>query len=67
MILTKVVTQPTKKPRSVDPHKLKSIQTLKKTTNNKKIQQKNRKFRNVTIQIPEDYRNKNKESRSDNT
>ena len=34
---------------------------------NKKIQQKNKKSRSVSIQIPEDHRNKNKESRSDNT
>ena len=33
----KEVVQPTKKPRSVDPSKLKPIQTIKKTTNNKKI------------------------------
>ena len=35
--------------------------------NNKKIQQKNKKSRSVTIQTPEDRSNKNKESRSDNT
>ena len=33
----KEVVRPTKKPRSVDPGKLKPIQTVKKTTNNKKI------------------------------
>ena len=32
----KEVVRPSKNPRSVDPHKLKSIQTLKKTMNNKK-------------------------------
>ena len=63
----KEVVQPTKKPRSVDPRKLKPIQTLKKTTNNKKTHQRNKKSRSVTIQIPEDHRNKNKEPRSDNT
>ena len=35
--------------------------------NNKKIQQRNKKFRSVNIQVPEDRRNKNKEPRSDNT
>ena len=39
--------QPTRKPRGVDPHKSKPIQTT--TKNNKKIRQKNRKSRNVTI------------------
>ena len=33
----KGVVRPTKKSRSVGPHKLKPIQTRKKTTNNKKI------------------------------
>ena len=61
----KEVVRPTKKPRSVGPHKSKPIQTIKKTTNNKRICQKNRKSRIVTIQIPEDHRIKNKESRSD--
>ena len=63
----KEVTQPTKKPRNVDPRKLKPRQTLKKTTNNKKTQQRNKKSRSVTIQVPEDRRNKNKEPRSDST
>ena len=35
--LLKEVVQPTKKPRSVDPSKLKPIQTTKKTPNKKKI------------------------------
>lgn len=38
----KEVVQPTKVPRSVDPCKLKPIQTLKKTTNNKKTHQRNK-------------------------
>ena len=63
----KEVVQPTKKPRSVDPRKLNLIQTVRKTTNNKKIRQRNKKSRSVTIQVPEDRRNKNKEPRSDNT
>ena len=63
----KEVVQPTKKPRSVDPHKLKPIQTLKKTTNNNKTHQRNKKFSSVNIQVTEDSRCKNKEPRSDNT
>ena len=63
----KKIVRPTKKPRSVDQHKSKPIQTIKKTINNKKIQQKNKKSRSVTIQIPEDHGNNNKEPRSDNT
>ena len=45
----KKVVQPTKKPRSIGPHKSKP----KKTTNNKKTRQKSKKPRSVTIQIPE--------------
>ena len=63
----KEVVQPSKKPRSVDPHRLNPIQKVRKTTSNKKLQQKNKKSRSVTIQISEDRNNKNKESRSDNT
>ena len=63
----KEVVRPTKKPRSVDPRKSKLIQTTKVTTNKKKIRQKNRKSRSVTVQVPEDHRNKNKEPRNDNT
>ena len=54
--LWKEVVQPTKKPRSVDPHKSNPKKTTKKTTNNKKIHQKNKKSRSVTIQIPENLR-----------
>ena len=61
------VVRPSKKPRSVDLRRSNLIQTVRKATNNKKIQQKNKRSRSVTIQIPEDYNNKNKESRSDNT
>ena len=63
----KEVVQPSKKPRSVDPRRLNPIQTVRNATNNKKMQQKNKKFRSITIQTPEDRSNKNKESRSDNT
>lgn len=45
----KEVVQPTKKPRSVGPHKSKP----KKTTSNNKTRQKNKKSRSVAIQIPE--------------
>ena len=44
----KEVEQPTRKPRSVGPRKSKT----KKTTSKKKINQKNKKSRSVTIQIP---------------
>ena len=54
------------KTRSVDPRKSKPRQTLKKTTNNKKTHQRNTKSRSVTIQVPEDRRNKTNEPRSDN-
>ena len=63
----KEVVQPTKKPRSVDPRKSKPIQTAKKTTNNKKTRQKNKKSRSVTIQISEDHTSNNKETTNDNT
>ena len=53
--------------RNVEPRKLKPIKTLNKTTNNKITHQRNKKSRSVTIQVPEDYRNKNKEPRSDST
>ena len=43
MILTEVVTRPTKKPRSVGPHKLIS----KKIDNKKKARLENKKFRSV--------------------
>ena len=63
----KEVVQPSKKLRSVDPRRSNPIQTIRKTTSNKKLRQKNKKSRSVTIQIPEDGNNKNKESRNDNT
>ena len=63
----KEVVQPSKKVRSVDPRRSKPIQIVRKTTNNKRLQQKNKKYSSVTIQIPEDRNNKNKEFRSDNT
>ena len=43
------MVRPSKKPRSVDPHRSNPIQTVRKATNNKKIQQKNKKSRSVTI------------------
>ena len=63
----KEVVRPSKKPRSLDPHRLNPIQTVRKATNNKNMQQKNKKSRSVVIQTPENRSNKNKESRSDNT
>ena len=47
MILTKIVLQPTDKPRSISPHKLK----LKKTTSKKKSRLKNKTIRSVSTQI----------------
>ena len=64
--LSKEVVRPTKKPRSIDPRKSKPIQPSKKTTNNKKTRQKNKKSRSVTILIPENRINKNMEARRDN-
>ena len=49
----KEVVQPTKKPRSVGPHKSKQ----KKITSKKKTNQKSKKSRNVTVLIPEKPRN----------
>ena len=63
----KKVIRPSSRKRSVDPRRLNPIQTIRKTTNNKTLRQKNKKSRSVTIQIPEDYDNKNKGSRSNNT
>ena len=48
----KEVVRPTKKPRSVGPHKSKP----KKTTSKKKTNQKNKKSRSVTVLIPEKTR-----------
>ena len=62
----KEVVQPSKKPRSVDPRRLNPIQTAQKTTNNKKLRQKNKKSRSVTIQLPGDRDKKNEGSKSDN-
>ena len=55
----KEVVRPSKKPRSVDPRRSNPIQTVRKTTDNRKVQQKNKKSRSVTIQAPEDRKNKN--------
>ena len=62
----KEVVQPSKKPRSLDPCRSNPIQTARKTTSNKKLRQKNKKSRSVTVQIPEDCDNKYKGSRSEN-
>ena len=48
----KEVVRPTKKPRSVGPHKSKP----KQTTSMKKTRQKNKKSKSVTIQIPDKTR-----------
>ena len=48
-VLWKEVIQPSKKSRIVGPHKSKQ----EKTTNKKKTHQKNKKFKSVTLQIPE--------------
>ena len=47
VLLKKVVVQPTKKPRSVGPHKSK----LKKTTNKKRSRLNNKKSRSVSTQL----------------
>ena len=49
----KEVVQPSRKPRSIGPHKLKP----KEATNQKKINQKNKKSRSVTIQKHKKPRN----------
>ena len=49
------------------PTQIKMLQKAKKAKNNKKTCQKNKQSRSATIQIPEDRRNNNNESRSDNT
>ena len=46
---------------------IKAKTNTKGNDNNKKTHQRNKKFRSVTIQVPEDRRNKNKEPRSENT
>ena len=63
----KELVRPFKKPRSVDQRKSNPIQTVRGTTSNKKLQQKDKKSRSVTIQAPEDRNNKDKEPGSDNT
>ena len=47
--------------------KLLSIQSAQKTTSNKKLQQKNKKPRSVTLQLPGERDKKDKGPRSDNT
>ena len=51
MILTTVVLQPIKRPRSVSPHTLKP----KKTTTKKKLSLKNKKFRSWSTQLREEW------------
>ena len=46
---------------------IKTNTNSKENNEQKKMQQRNKKSRSVTIQVPEDRRNKNKEPRSDNT
>ena len=58
----KEVVQPSKKLRSVDPCRSNPIQTTRKTTSNKKLQQKNTKSRSVTIQITGDRDKKTRDS-----
>ena len=50
MLLRKNVLRPTKKPRSVGPHKSKP----EKTASKKKSRQKNKKFRSASTQLPEE-------------
>ena len=52
---------------SIGPHKSKPIQTIKKTANNKKVHQKNKKCKSVSSHLPKHPRSRNKKSRSDDT
>ena len=63
----KKVVRPSRKLKSVDPRRPNPIQIVRKTTSNKKLQQKNKKSRSVTIQISEHHNYKSKESRSEYT
>ena len=53
VVLWKEVVQPTKKPRSVGPHKSK----LENTTSKKKTRLKTKKFKSMNTQIPEKPKN----------
>ena len=55
MFLTKDVLQPTKKPRSVGPHRLKSEKS-EKSTSKKKSRLKSKKFKSVSTQLCEEPR-----------
>ena len=63
----KEVVWPSKKPRSVGPHRSNPMQRTRKTTSNKKLQQLNKKSRSVTIQLPGERDKKSKGPRSGNT
>ena len=63
----KEVVRQSKKPRSVDQRRSNLIQTARKTTSNKKLRQKNKKSRSVTLQLPGERDKKNKGPKSDNT
>ena len=63
----KEVVRPSKKPKSVEPCRLNPIQTARKTTNNKKLQQMNKKSRSVSMQLPGERDKKIKGSRSGKT
>ena len=67
MVPWKEIVQPSKKPRSVGSRRLNPMQTSRETTSNTKLQQKNKKSRNVTSQLPGERNKKNKATRSDNT
>ena len=49
MVPWKELVRPSKKPRSVGPRRLNTIQSAQKTTSNKKLQQHNKKSRSVTL------------------
>ena len=63
----KKVVQPSKKPRSVGPHRSNLMQTVWKTTSNKKLRHKNKKSRSITLQLPGEQDKKIKGPRSGNT
>ena len=63
----KEIVQLSKKPRSIDPHRSNPIQIARKTTSNKKLQQKNKKARSVTLQLHGVHSKKIKGSKSGDT
>ena len=60
----KEVVRPSKKPRSVGPCRSDPIQIAGKTTNNKKLQQMNKKSRSVSMKLPGERYKKTKGPRS---